>query len=329
MTRNRIFAALGAILSIACPSLSGQQSSRTEQPESLIVVSGASEVERRQTGLWNNDGCDELKYTVSSPFPGNSALNPIADELRRQGWIELTGKPDPSTPSSGKLGVWEHFRNAGAGKTYQQTYMWKTSAGDHVTYQIWYSTPAMGQIHIEAYFCDPAYYEKRSCFHGAPIPHDECTYSLALKIKRIEPDENNFKVYVDLTNTGLKPVQIGVNGQLKDGAPELWVLGVEQQDESGEWESVDAVCPEHPAFDWITLKPGEDLPSWALAVDFPNPNQRFAVCRRKAGHLHGKIRAYIRYYVDACDIENPFGNQEPYFATSDPVALPVSPSKAE
>jgi hypothetical protein len=187
----------------------------------------------------------------------------------------------------------------------------------------------MNNLKVEAYFCRAAYLEKRRCVHGPPIPHDEHAYSLALKIQKIEANGINFKVLVDMTNNGIKPVQVGVNGKLKDGNPEIWVLGLEQQDENGEWESVDAVCPEHPAFDWITLKPGEQLTSWALAVDFPKPNQRFGMCTRKASHLGGEIRASVRYYVDACDIEDPFSNPEPYVATSEPAALPVPTSKTE
>ena len=63
--------------------------------------------------------------------------------------------------------------------------------------------------------------------------------------------------------------------------PELWVLGIEQQGQDGTCRSVDAVCAEHPAFDWITFepgdtlritfKPGDTLNSWALAVEFPEP----------------------------------------------------------
>jgi hypothetical protein len=79
-------------------------------------------------------------------------------------------------------------------------------------------------------------------------PHDEKTYSLELTITKIEPIEKDFKVFVRIQNNGVKPVLLGVNGQLPDGAPELWVLGLEQE-EQGEWSGVDAVCAEHPAFE--------------------------------------------------------------------------------
>lgn len=134
--------------------------------------------------------------------------------------------------------------------------------------------------------------------------------------------ERNFKIFVQLRNNGLKPVLLGVNGTLPDGAPELWVLGLEQR-ENGNWSDVDAVCPEHPAFDWISLKPGEGIASWAIAVDFDRPDQYFAKCRRKIGHLklNSDVRAVIRYYVNACEIEQPLTGGDPYFAVSQPSPL--------
>jgi hypothetical protein len=136
MIRNRVLATFGAILSIACPGFYGQQSSQTEQPESLVVVSGASDIVRSQTGLWNSDGCDELKYTASSPFPGNSALLTIASELRRQGWTEFRGESVPGPGIANKLGVWEHWKNVTGSRTYQRTGQWQNPAGDHVTYRL-------------------------------------------------------------------------------------------------------------------------------------------------------------------------------------------------
>jgi hypothetical protein len=148
------------------------------------------------------------------------------------------------------------------------------------------------------------------------------SYSLVLRITRIEPIQKDFRVFVRIQNNGTKSVLLGLNGTLPDGKPELWVLGLEQEEE-GEWSGVDAVCAEHPAFDWIDLKPGEGVESWASAVDFEQPNQYFAKCRRRFGHLkaNGNIRAILRYYVNSCEIEERVENNEPYFSVSEPVIL--------
>ncbi len=145
--------------------------------------------------------------------------------------------------------------------------------------------------------------------------------SIAMKIKKVEQINKDFKVFVEIENNGERSILLGVNRELSDGSPELWVLGAQQMEE-GEWGAVDAVCPEHQAFDWISLKPGEKLESWALAVEFPEPNHWFAKCRRRIAHLHGKVRASIRYYTDVCEIEELFDNKKPYFAFSDPVDPP-------
>ena len=153
--------------------------------------------------------------------------------------------------------------------------------------------------------------------------HDEKAYSLVLNITKIEPIEKDFKVFVHIQNAGAEPVLMGVNGKLADGTPELWILGLEQK-EQGQWSGVDAVCAEHPAADWITLKPGESIGSWVMAVDFPEPNQWFAKCCRRIAHLHGQIRATIGYYTDVCEIEGIVQNKHPYVARSQAVELPTT-----
>jgi hypothetical protein len=114
-----------------------------------------------------------------------------------------------------------------------------------------------------------------------------------------------------------------LNGEKEDGSPELWDFWVEQEEIPGQWESVDAVCQEHPAFDFIVLRPGQDIESWIMAVDFPKPNQRFGMCSRKASHLEGKIRAGMRYYVDPCELDDPLESPV-YTSTSEAVSYPAS-----
>jgi hypothetical protein len=231
--------------------------------------------------------------------------------------------PDPGMTK--RSGTWEHFKSINGNRTYVRTQQWHNPAGDLVSYTFWYYGPDMKRLRVEGGHCPAAVIEKYRCPPGPLPPHDEKTYSLELTITKIEPIEKDFKVFVRIQNNGVKPVLLGVNGQLPDGAPELWVLGLEQE-EQGEWSGVDAVCAEHPAFDWINLKPGESIESWALAIDFPEPNHHFAKCLRSIGHLHwrDKIRAIVRYYTNACEIEERVENKDPYFAASEPVALPES-----
>lgn len=267
-----------------------------------------------------------MTYNVTAPYPGNSAVKFISDELRTQGWLlqaDLGGKPVSMHGIAKKFGIWERWNNT-RGRTYLRTEQWRTQAGDVVNYRLWYFTPDMKSLQVDAEYCSAAFIRKRQCVPQPPPPHDEKAYSIAMKIKKVEPINADFKVFVEIENNGEKPVLLGVNGELSDGSPELWVLGVEQLSDDGEWDGVDAVCAEHNALDWITLKPGDKISSWALAVDFPEPNHRFAMCIRKIGHLRGKIRAAIRYYTDVCEIEELFDNKAPYFASSEPVELPSS-----
>jgi hypothetical protein len=154
-------------------------------------------------------------------------------------------------------------------------------------------------------------------------------YAVSVQIAKVEPVGRDFRVSVLIENAGAKPILLGVEGDRSDGSPELWVLGVEQQGSDGQWYSVDAVCTEHPAFDWIELKPGDKLNSWEMAVEFPELDYRFGMCRRHVAHLGGRVRVAIRYYLDACDIENPLGNQTPHFAVSAPLNLPVRGAESE
>ena len=317
---------LFSILVLSHSSL-GQQPILHEPPKSLVVAPAASNIERTYGGHWFSEGCDRLQYNVTAPFPGTEIVKFISDELGRQGWMrqhDLGGKP-VSVHGAKQFGKWEHWNNTN-GRTYVRTEQWRSQAGAVVNYKFWYFTPDMKSLQVEADYCSAAFISKRQCVPQPPAPHDEKAYSLALKIKKVEPINADFKVFVEIENNGEKPVLLGVNGELSDGSPELWVLGVEQLSDDGEWDSVDAVCAEHPAFDWITLKPGDKLESWASAVDLPEPNHepihRFAKCIRKVGHLHGKIRAAIRYYTDVCEIEELSENKAPYFASSEPVELP-------
>jgi hypothetical protein len=308
------------------PSFLGQQTTVHEPPKSLVVVPAASNIERFYGGSWFSEGCDRLIYNVTAPYPGSTVVKFISDELKRQGLLrqpDLGGKPVSMHGVAKKFGAWERWNNT-RGKTYLRTEQWRTQAGDVVKYSLWYFTPDMKGLQVDAEYCSAAFVKKRECLPGPAIAHDEKAYSIAMNIKKVEPVIADFKVSVEIENNGDKPILLGVNGELSDGSPELWVLGVEQEGADGEWDSVDAVCAEHGPLDWITLKPGEKVHSWALAVEFPEPNHRFAKCRRKIAHLHGRIRAAIRYYADVCEIEERFDNKAPYFGNSEPVELPRS-----
>lgn len=284
------------------------------------------DIQRTYGGFSFSEGCDGLKYNIVAPYPGNAIVKFISLDLMRQGWTrqsDLDGKPVSLHGASKKFGTWERWNNA-QGKTYLRTEQWRSQAGDMVNYRLWYFTPDMKSLEVDAEYCSAAFIRKRQCVRGSATRHDDKAYSIAMKIIKIEPMNADFKVFVEIENKGEKPVLLGVNGELSDGSPELWVLGLEQQGDDGEWGGVDAVCPEHNAFDWITLERGERVDSWALAVDFPEPNHRFAKCLRKIGRLHGKIRAAIRYYTDACEIEELIDNKTPCFANSEPVELPLS-----
>jgi len=310
-----------SILVLSC-SFFGQQS---VTPSSLVVAPSASDVERSKEGFSFSEGCDRLNYRVIAPYPGRSVLKLISDELTRQGWTSTVDLDRRSMTSPGlarAAGRWESYKNGEGGKTHVRAEQWRNKAGDVVSYMFWYFTPDVRSLRVEAKFCKAAIVEKYRCVPHPAIPHDEKAYSIAMKIKKVEQINKDFKVFVEIENNGERPILLGVNGELSDGSPELWVLEVQQMEE-GEWGSVDAVCPEHQAFDWITLKPGEKLESWALAVEFPEPNHWFAKCRRRIGHLHGKVRVSIRYYTDICEIEELFlDNKKPYFAFSEPVDLP-------
>jgi len=176
---------------------------------------------------------------------------------------------------------------------------------------------------VYARFCSFQEVEEHRCVPGPQKAHDERAYSLALTVRKIEPQGKDFKVSVRIENNGSEPVMIGLNGKLPDGSPELWVLSVEQKEQS-EWGYVGVVCAEHSAADWITLKPGENIESWAMAVDFPEPDHRWAKCQRKIAHLHGQIRTSISYYPGVCEIENPDKYRDRYTAISEPAEIPSS-----
>jgi hypothetical protein len=229
----------------------------------------------------------------------------------------------PAPGAVQQRGRWESWRNVEGSMTHVRAEQWQNAVGDVVTYVYWYFGPDRKSIRIEAMHCPAEIVKKYKCVPGAEEPHDEKSYSITLKIKKVEPVGKNFSVFVEIKNVGQRPVFLGVNGELPDGNPEFWVLAVEQQDEHGEWNPVDAVCAEHDAFDWITLKSQESVESSALAVDFPKPNSYFAKCRRKIGHLEGKIRAALCYYASVCEIEHPWDNKNPYLANSEPVDLPL------
>jgi hypothetical protein len=217
---------------------------------------------------------------------------------------------------------WERFKNIVGGTTYTRAEQWSNASGDKVSYNFWYSDTDLKRLSVHGRYCGHEYVEQHRCVPGLPKPHDEKAYSLVLRVVRVEPAGKDFKVFVKIENNGTKPVLVGLNGKLSDGSPQLWVLGLQQEERDG-WGTVDAVCAEHDPLDWITLKPGSEVESWALVVDFPEPNHRFAKCSRPIAHLHGKIRASIRYYTGVCEIENSFDSKDRYFATSDPVELPL------
>jgi hypothetical protein len=305
-------------------SCSTQEPAVRESPKSLVLPPSATEVRRSYDGFWFSEGCDRIKYNVNEPYPAKVTLNSIFSELHAQGWTpaKFLRRRFLSSPGATKsYGKWESFKNGSGFRTYVRAEQWTNSAGDLVSYVFWYITPSHDEVEVTGMHCAASVIEKFRCIpqkRRRYVPED---YSLILHITDVQPMGKNYRVSVTLQNDGRNPVRLGLNGALPDGKPELWVLGLEQEDEPGQWGSVDAVCPEHPAFDHMILKPGDRIDSWVMAVEFPKPDYRFAVCHRHIAHLHGRIRAYIRYYTDACEVDDPF-NSPAHFATSEPVELP-------
>lgn len=295
-----------------------------DDPAALVLVPGANEIERSREGY--AEGCYNLRYTLAASFPGDNVRGLISDRLQTLGW-----KPRPKGKREAVElrkndflradGSWRHFKTVAGSQTYVRAYVWHNAAGDVVTYRFWYFTPQKNSLRVEARYCSKVVIDKYTC---VPLPrpaHDEKDYALQVDITDVEAVNTSFKVSVRIENSGIKPVLIGVEEALPDGKPRLWVLGLEQE-EDAEWGSVDAVCPEHPALDWITLKPGDSLESWEMAVDFPEPDHWFGMCQRHIGHLRGRIRASIRFYTNTCEILDPFKESAPYIAVSKPVELP-------
>jgi len=294
-------------------------------PPSLVLVPLAIDVKSSTDGF-RHDGCTNLDYMVQERYPGKATLTLISEALQSHDWSRQNTLDvrwaRGSLDASRSVGKWAHFTSVGGTTTYVREEQWHNKDGSITSYLFRYIGPDLRTLHVQGRYCPVSVIEKYRCTPG-PLPaHDDEAYSLELKITKIEQMERNFKIFVQLRNNGLKPVLLGVNGTLPDGAPELWVLGLEQR-ENGNWSDVDAVCPEHPAFDWISLKPGEGIESWVIAVDFDKPDQYFAKCRRKIGHLklNSDVRAVIRYYVNACEIEQPLAGGDPYLAASEPSPL--------
>jgi len=287
----------------------------------LVLPRSATEVKRF------DERCHELDYVVSSTYPGTDILNLISDELRRQGWSRVDRVAhglmrNPGTFKS--AGKWEHFKNITGTTTYTRAEQWKNPTGDVVSYNFYYENDDLKHLSVLGLYCDHEFIAEHQCIPGSTKPYDPQRHALSVEIDRIERDGNDFKVFVKIRNIGTEAVLVGLNGKLPDGKPELWVLNLEQE-EGGEWGYVGITCAEHPALDWITLKPGADVESWAMAVDFPEPNHRWAKCHREIGHLHGRVRASIYYYTGVCEITNPVEDGTGHLATSEPVALPVKP----
>ena len=321
MCNSTILCLVIVLLSSSCNA----QVSNVDLPSSLVLVPSATDINSSTEGFLH-DGCTNLAYVVQERYPGTATQSLISKDLQSRHWFpesrldkqEITG----SSRHPNSLGKWTHFKNVAGTATYVRKERWSNRDGDVTSYVLRYFAPDLRTIHVEGRYCPARVINKYRCAPG-PLPaHDDKAYSVELQITRIERLDKDFRVFVYLQNNGSKPVLLGLNGSLADGVPELWVLGLEQQ-ESGDWMRVDAVCPEHPPLDWVDLKPGKSIESWAMAVDFEKPDQYFGKCRRKIGHLrlNSSIRAVIRYYVDACEIEQPLESRDPHFAVSTPRLL--------
>jgi len=309
------------LVGLLCGSCLGQNEHPPEGRKALILPPSATDVKR------SDETCQELDYVVASTYPGDDILNLISDELGRQGWLPVDRVERRFMRNPGVFRTaarWEHFKSIAGTTTYTRAQQWSNAAGDVVSYNLWYEKDDLKRLSVFGRFCDHGYVAEHRCIPGPPKPHDEKKYAVSMKIGRIEPEGRDFKVFVSIQNMGSEPVLLGLNGKLSDGSPELWVLEVEQE-EHGEWGYVGSVCAEHPAFDWITLRPGQRVESWAMAVEFPEPDHWWAKCQRKVAHLHGRIRASIYYYTGVCEIENPLETKGAYFAASEPIALPSKP----
>ena len=297
----------------------GQDVRIGENISPLILPPSATDVNR------SDDRCEELDYVVASAYPGTNVLNFISHELHKRGCspvdhIERQFMRKPGVFKS--AAKWESFRNVAGTTTHTRADQWSNSVGDVVSYNFWYEDK--NHLSVLALYCNHQFVVEHRCIPAATKPYDPRKHRLSIDIDRIESEGKDFKVSVTVKNIGTESALVGFNGKLSDGKAELWVLSVEQE-EGEDWEYVGSTCAEHPPLDWITLKPGENVESWAMAVDFPEPNYRWAKCQRKIAHLHGRIRASIYYYTGVCQITNPRETEAGHLATSEPVTLPSKP----
>ncbi len=224
--------------------------------------------------------------------------------------------PSPGVTKS--LRRWEHWVSAANGVTYVRAEQWRNEQGDLTSYILWYTTPDHSTMEVVGRRCPSEVVSKFRCTKAAEMSKLSNNERLEVEITKVEQVGNDYKVSAKLRNSGDERILLALNGELDDGSPELWVLHLQQQVGPDRWLAVDNICREHPAFDLMVLKPGDEVSSWVMAVDVSKRDPQQGMCRRTdSTPLGGNIRASIGYYIDACEFEHPFDA---------PVRVAISPS---
>ncbi len=269
--------------------------------------------------------CRFLSYRILAPYPTNSVIEGIATQLEQQRWtrlhFDMFNQADVPIPEK-----WKHWTNVNGGSFYTKEEQWQSPEGAVIYYKFRYVSPHLKTLNVEARYCTVEQLEHTAhhvdCKNVAPATGDDPSFSAIVRVTNMETVKAGYKVHFRIENTGSKTFLLPVDGKKDDGPPHLRVYP--EQQEHGEWSSVDNECLEYSPQVWIDVKPGTFVESWVNAVDFPEPNKRFGMCTRKIGHLHGPIRVSLRYFIGICDIQDVFAAKKPYFVSSKPVEPPSS-----
>jgi hypothetical protein len=273
-----------------------------------------------------SDGqCRFLSYRIAAPFPTNSVIERIAAQLQKQRWTRLHfamfNQAELPVPEK-----WKHWTNVMGGRVHTMEEQWQSPEGAVIYYKFWYFSPDLKTLLVDARHCSAEQLEHTThhvdCENVAPASGDDPAFSAVIRISKIEPAKDGYKIYFRVENSGSKPFLLPFDWKREDGSPHLRAYPEQQQD--GSWSSVDNECLACTPITWIDVKPGASVESWVSAVDFPEPNKRFGMCTRRIGHLQGPLRVSLRYFIGTCDIQDVFAAKKPYFASSEPVE-PTSP----
>ena len=268
-----------------------------------------------------SDGqCRFLSYRIAAPYPTNSVIEGIPAQLQQQRWTQLHfdmfNEADVPIPEK-----WKHWTNVNGGSFHTKEEQWQSPEGAVIYYKFRYISPDLKTLNVDARYCTPEQLEHTAhhvdCKSVAPATGDDPAFSAVVRIKKIEPAKDGYKIYFRVENQGSKLFLLPVDGKREDGSPHLRAYAEQQENDS--WSVVDNECLEYAPIAWIDVKPGASVDSWVSAVDFPEPNKRFGMCTRRIGHLHGPLRVSLRYFIGICDIQDVFAAKKPYFASSEPM----------